>query len=132
MAVAAGQAWAQSTAAKSGAASASGTDKAAAAQQSSEKAPSPEELMATRKARAEAHKAAMRNEKKVDVNNASRAEIQKVLGISEADADKIIAVRPLGARTDLVTKAGLPEGVYLAVRSKIVINEPRKRKPSKQ
>lgn len=105
---------------------------AADAQPTPNKVASPEELMATRKARIEAKKAAMRNEKKVDINNASRAEIQSVLGISEADADKVIAARPLGARSELVTKVGLPEGVYLAVRSKVVINEPRKRKTTKQ
>jgi len=88
-------------------------------------------MAARRKARIEAEQAAMRAEPKVDINNASRAEIQKVLGISEADAGKVVAARPLRARTDIVTKAGLPEGVYLAVRQRIIINEPRKQAPKK-
>jgi len=88
-------------------------------------------MKAGAKERADARAAAMRNEPKVDINNASRAEIQKVLGISEADARKVIAARPLHARTDLVTKVGLPEGVYYAVRSRIIINEPRKQAPKK-
>jgi len=106
-------------------------EKATTAQPSDQKAVPTDEVLARRNARIEAEKAAMRNEPKVDVNNASRAEIQKVLGISEADAGKVIAARPLHARTDLVTKAGLPEGVYLAVRSRVIINEPRKRAPKK-
>jgi len=85
-----------------------------------------EEMKAAAKAKEEARKAEMRKEPRVDINNASRAEISKVLGISDADAGKIIAARPLRARTDIVTKAGLPEGVYIAVRSRIIINEPRK------
>lgn len=103
-------------------------DSAAATQQPGQKVAPSEEQMARQKAKADARAAEMRNEPKVDINNASRAEIQKVLGISEADARKVIAARPLHARTDLVTKAGLPEGVYYSVRSRIIINEPRKQK----
>lgn len=88
------------------------------------------EMKAAAKAKDEERKAAMRAEPRVDVNNASKAEIAKVLMISEADAGKIIAARPLRARTDIVTKAGLPEGVYQAMRHRIVINEPRKQAPA--
>lgn len=87
-----------------------------------------DEMKALAKAKDEARKAEMRNEPKVDINNASKAEIAKVLMISEADAGKIVAARPIRARTDIVTKAGLPEGVYQVVRSRIIINEPRKQK----
>lgn len=107
------------------------SDSATAAQPSAQKAAQDDAMAARRKARLEAEQAAMRAEPKVDINNASRAEIQKVLGISEADAGKVVAARPLRARTDIVTKAGLPEGVYLAVRQRIIINEPRKQAPKK-
>lgn len=100
----------------------------------SSKPPSPsgatEEMKAAARAKDEAHRAEMRNEPKVDINNASKAEIAKVLMISEADAARIIGARPIRARTDIVTKAGLPEGVYQVVRSRIIINEPRKQKPA--
>lgn len=86
-------------------------------------------MKASAKERADARAAAMRNEPKVDINNASKAEIQKVLGVSAADAGRIVAARPLRSKTEIVTKAGLPEGVYHATRSRIIINEPRKPAP---
>lgn len=86
------------------------------------------EMKALAKAKDEERKAAMRAEPTVDINNAPKAEIAKVLQISDADAGKIVAARPLRSRTEIVTKAGLPEGVYHAVRHRIVINEPRKQK----
>ena len=46
--------------------------------------------------------------------------------VGEAEANKIIANRPYTSKVDLVTKAGLPEGVYLAVRSKVVAADPKK------
>lgn len=88
-----------------------------------------DEMKASAKAKADERAAAIRNEPKVDINNASKAEIARVLQISSADAGRIIAARPIRARTDIVTKAGLPEGVYQAVRSRIIINEPRKPAP---
>lgn len=69
-------------------------------------------------------------EKLVDVNNASVADLKKDLAIGDDVAQKIIAARPLTSKTDLITKAGLPEGVYLSLRHKIAINT-MKPSPSK-
>jgi DNA uptake protein ComE-like DNA-binding protein len=67
-----------------------------------------------------------KDEKKVDLNNASRAELMTLPSVGAAEADKIIANRPYISKVDLVTKAGLPEGVYVAVRHKTIVNDMKK------
>jgi DNA uptake protein ComE-like DNA-binding protein len=63
--------------------------------------------------------------KKVDLNNASLAELKTLPMVTDEYAKKIIAHRPYMAKGELVTKAGLPEGVYVAVRRKIVLKTPK-------
>ena len=80
-----------------------------------------------------ARSGAAKPEKKVDLNNATLAELKTLPTVGDAEAKKIIANRPYISKTDLVTKAGLPEGVYLAVRDKVVVNDmkkPRHKKPA--
>jgi competence protein ComEA len=69
--------------------------------------------------------------KKVDLNNASLAELQTLPSVNEEYAKKIVAGRPYISKTDLVTKGGLPEGVYLAVRDHVVVNDMKKAAPKK-
>ena len=64
--------------------------------------------------------------KKVDLNNASLAELKTLPTVGDAEAKKIVAGRPYISKTDLVTKGGLPEGVYLAVRDHVIVNTQRK------
>jgi DNA uptake protein ComE-like DNA-binding protein len=63
--------------------------------------------------------------KKVDLNNASLAELQSLPTVGEAEAKKIIANRPYRSKGELVTKAGLPQGVYQAVRHHVEMQKPR-------
>lgn len=69
--------------------------------------------------------------KKVDLNNASLAELMTLPTVGEAEAKKIIAHRPYKSKGELVTKAGLPEGVYHAVKRKVELKAMRKPAPSK-
>ncbi len=69
--------------------------------------------------------------KKVDLNNASLAELKTLPSVGDAEAKKIVAGRPYISKTDLVTKGGLPEGVYLAVRDHVIVNTQRKPAPKK-
>jgi competence protein ComEA len=63
--------------------------------------------------------------KKVDINNATLAELRAV-PLGEAEAQKVIAHRPYKARGELMTKAGLPEGLYLTIKDRLELQEPRK------
>jgi DNA uptake protein ComE-like DNA-binding protein len=50
--------------------------------------------------------------KPVDINTASKAALKKLPGITDADADKIIANRPYGSKAWLVTHNVIPEKTY--------------------
>ena len=69
--------------------------------------------------------------KKVDLNNASLEELKTLPTVGDAEAKKIIAHRPYKSKGELVTKAGLPEGVYHAVKRKVELQTPRKPAPKK-
>ena len=58
--------------------------------------------------------------KLVDINSASKAELTKLPGVSDADAEKIIAGRPYLTKTRLVTKNIVGMDVYQNI-SKLVI-----------
>jgi DNA uptake protein ComE-like DNA-binding protein len=58
--------------------------------------------------------------KLVDINSASKAELMKLPGVSDADADKIVAGRPYLTKTKLVTKNIVGMDVYQNI-SKLVI-----------
>jgi DNA uptake protein ComE-like DNA-binding protein len=80
---------------------------------------------------AAAKKAPSKPVKKVDLNNGSLAELQTLPSVNEEYAKKIVAGRPYVSKTDLVTKGGLPEGIYLAVRDHVVVNDMKKPAPKK-
>jgi len=69
--------------------------------------------------------------KKVDLNNASLDELKTLPTVGDAEAKKIIEHRPYKSKGELVTKAGLPEGVYHAVKRKVELQTPRKAAPKK-
>jgi DNA uptake protein ComE-like DNA-binding protein len=64
--------------------------------------------------------------KRIDINSASASDLKTVPGIGDAEAKKIIAGRPWLTKVDLVNKGVLPEGVYLALRDRIVAVQPAK------
>lgn len=70
-------------------------------------------------------------EKRVDLNNATLAELKTLPMVGDAEAKKIIANRPYKSKGELVTKAGLPEGVYIAVKYKVELQKPRTSAPKK-
>jgi DNA uptake protein ComE-like DNA-binding protein len=76
-------------------------------------------------------KAPAKPAKKVDLNNASLAELKTLPTVGDAEAKKIIANRPYKSKGELITKAGLPEGVYQAVRYKVELQKPRTPAPKK-
>lgn len=61
--------------------------------------------------------------KRIDLNNASKAQLRTLSGIGDAEADLIIASRPYSSKADIVTKAGLPAGLYMAIRRQIYVGK---------
>jgi DNA uptake protein ComE-like DNA-binding protein len=66
--------------------------------------------------------------KPVDLNNASKAQLRTLSGIGDAEADLIIASRPYSSKADIVTKGGLPAGLYVAIRRHIYVGKLTKAK----
>jgi DNA uptake protein ComE-like DNA-binding protein len=64
--------------------------------------------------------------KKVDINNANLEQLKAGLQLGDAQAKTIIEHRPYKSKGELMTKAGLPEGVYNAVKRKVELQAPRK------
>ncbi|HEY6805070.1 MAG TPA: helix-hairpin-helix domain-containing protein [Pyrinomonadaceae bacterium] len=56
----------------------------------------------------------------LDINSASKAELEALPGIGEAYAQKIIDNRPYREKTDLVRLKIIPETTYKAIANKII------------
>jgi competence protein ComEA len=56
----------------------------------------------------------------VDINSASAAELEKVRGIDDALAKKIIDGRPYRTKRDLVTRKLIPQSTYDQIKDKII------------
>lgn len=52
----------------------------------------------------------------VDINRATREELKKLPGISDAYAEAIIAKRPYKSKAELVTKNAIPKGIFQTLR----------------
>jgi len=57
---------------------------------------------------------------RIDINSAGAAELKTLPGVGDAEAKKIIAGRPWLTKIDLVTKGVLGEGVYVAIKDRVV------------
>ncbi len=68
--------------------------------------------------------------KLVDINSASRAELKKLPGVGDAEADKIIANRPFLSKAELVTKGVMPAGPYLSLKNRVVAMQKTMPKPA--
>jgi len=71
---------------------------------------------------AKAKKAAP-NIKLVDINSASKAELKKLPGIGDAEADKIVAGRPYGSKAHLVTRNIIPRGKYENLKRLVIARQ---------
>ena len=71
--------------------------------------------------------------KPVDINSARKAELKTLPGISDADADKIIAGRPYLTKAHLVTRDIITTGRYESIKQLIIAKQKpeEKAKPAK-
>jgi DNA uptake protein ComE-like DNA-binding protein len=73
------------------------------------------------KAMAEGVKEGMgRDNKAININSASRDDLLTLPGLSEHEADRIIADRPFDNAHDLVTRHVVPESEYDKIRDRII------------
>lgn len=86
---------------------------------------SPNNIGATKAAHASPITAAKQS-KPVDINRATKDELKQLPGLSDTDADKIIAGRPYGSKAWLVTNKILDPGAYGNIRKLIVAGQPYK------
>jgi competence protein ComEA len=69
------------------------------------------------KAKAEAEAKA----KALDINRASKAELKRLPGLTDAYADAIIAKRPYKTKADLVVKNAIPMDLYQTLRKQVKV-----------
>jgi competence protein ComEA len=59
----------------------------------------------------------------LDINSATKEDLDKLPGIGPARADAIIKGRPYKGKDDLVSKKIIPEGVYAGIKDKIIAKQ---------
>jgi len=64
--------------------------------------------------------------KLVDINSASKQDLAKLPGVSETDADKIIAGRPYGSKAHLQTHKILSPDAYQLISKLVIARQPTK------
>ena len=69
---------------------------------------------------AKASKAAAAIGEKLDINSATKDQLDALPGIGSGYADKIIAGRPYRTKHDLVTKKIIPQSLYEKIKDQII------------
>lgn len=61
----------------------------------------------------------------VDINSATKEELMKIHGLTDAIADKIVAGRPFASRSELLSKKILTPAEYAKIRARVMAKKPK-------
>src|SRR6476660_9634080 len=75
------------------------------------------------KAIAQGLKEGLSNKRSIDLNKASRQDLQSLPGVNAHQAERIIAERPYANTHQLVTRRILSEDAYSQIQDRVVVNQ---------
>jgi DNA uptake protein ComE-like DNA-binding protein len=86
-------------------------------------APAPQ--TAAKKTSAKTEKSTAKAGPQIDLNSATAQELKSLPGIGDAYAAKIIENRPYANKTQIVSKAGVPQATYDKIKDQIIAKQPK-------
>ncbi len=88
-------------------------------------AAAPAAQTAANKGAAKTDKSTAKAGPQIDLNSATAQQLKTLPGIGDAYAAKIIQNRPYANKTQIVSKAGVPQATYDKIKDQIIARQPK-------